>query len=422
MEDPLVTYLILIGISLLLSAFFSGMEIAFLSANKLRIELKNQTGSLKGKLLSYYIQNPSKFLSTILVGNNIAIVIYGIFMGVLLKNPISNIFGGEYAVFQLITITAISTIIVLLTAEYLPKVLFRINPDHTLSLFIFPFQFFYYLLMPISWAIEKISRFILVNIMGKEVDIETQVFSKIDLDNMVGAGHESNEDDNQEIDTILFRNALGFGHVKVRECMQPRTEIIGVEENQSPKELLETFTNSGHSKIVVYKEKIDNIIGYVHQIDLFKKPDSIKSILIPIPVTNESKLASELLQELISKRKSIAVVVDEFGVTAGMITVEDILEEIFGEIDDEYDNEDLKEVKVNANHYIFSARQEIDYLNEEHQLNIPNGEYETLGGYMIDLSGTIPTKGSVLKDDQWKYLITKVDKAKILEVEIKKAH
>lgn len=421
MEDPPVTYFLFILLSLILSAFFSGMEIAFLSANKLRIELKNQTGSRKGKLLSYYVQNPSKFLSTILVGNNIAIVVYGIYMGALLKAPIYQLLNGMYEPLQLLIITIISTVIVLLTAEFLPKVLFRINPDATLAWFIYVFQFFYFLLLPISWSTEKISRFFLGTILGKEVDIEEQVFSKTDLDNMVSIGQENKDDDDQEIDTILFRNALGFGHVKVRECMQPRTEIIGIEENEETQTLLDTFVSSGHSKIVVFKENIDNIIGYVHQIDLFKKPESIKSVLIPIPVTNESKLASELLQELIAKRKSIAVVIDEFGVTAGIITIEDILEEIFGEIDDEYDRDQLKEVQVNMNHFIFSARQEIDYLNETYKLNIPEGEYETLGGYLIDLGGTIPSIGSVLKDEVWKYIVTKVDKARILEVEVKKA-
>lgn len=419
MEDPLVTNLIIIVISLVLSAFFSGMEIAFLSANKLRIELKNQTGSLKGKLLSFYIQNPSKFLSTILVGNNIAIVLYGIFMGALLEEPIAQLFNNGFGALQLLIITLISTAIVLITAEYIPKVLFRINPDYILHLLIFPYQFFYYLLMPISWSIEKISRFFLVTVMGKEISMEDQVFSKMDLDHMLSYNQENSEDDNQEIDTILFKNALGFGDVRVRECMQPRTEVVGLEEREDTAKLLSTFVESGHSKLIIYREDIDHVIGYVHQIDLFKKPKDIKSILIPIPVTNESKLASELLQELISKRKSIAVVVDEYGVTAGIITIEDILEEIFGEIDDEYDKDDLKEVKITSQHYILSARQEIDYLNDELNMEIPEGEYETLGGYLIDLGGAIPTKGSILQDEKWKYIVTKVEKARILEIEAK---
>ena len=420
MEDPLVTNLLIILISLVLSAFFSGMEIAFLSANKLRIELKNQTGSLKGKLLSFYIQNPSKFLSTILVGNNISIVLYGIFMGALLEEPIAQLFNSGFGALQLLTITLISTVIVLIIAEYIPKVLFRINPDYILHLLIYPYQFFYYLLMPISWSIEKISRFFLVTVLGKEISMEDQVFSKMDLDHMLSYNQDNAEDDNQEIDTILFKNALGFGDVRVRECMQPRTEVVGLEENDGPESLLRTFVNSGHSKLIIYREDIDHVIGYVHQIDLFKKPKDIKSVIIPIPVTNESKLASELLQELISKRKSIAVVVDEFGVTAGIITIEDILEEIFAEIDDEYDKDDLKEVKISSQHYILSARQDIDYLNEELEMEIPEGEYETLGGYLIDLGGTIPAKGSLLQDDRWKYTVTKVEKARILEIEAKR--
>lgn len=420
MSDPAVTYLIIIIFSLVLSAFFSGMEIAFLSANKLRIELKNQTGSPKGKLLSYYIQNPSRFLSTILVGNNIAIVVYGIFMGLLLTKPINGLFNGAYEALQILILTIISTFIVLITAEYLPKVLFRMNPDYVLNLLIYPFQFFYYLLLPVAWTVERISKFVLENILGKEINTTAHVFSKVDLDHMVSGNGDQADDEDQEIDTIMFKNALGFGHLRVRDCMQPRTEIVALDENEEPKILLETFIESGHSKILVFREDIDNIIGYVHQIDMFKKPDSIKTALIPIPVTNESRLASELLKELISKRKSIAVVVDEFGITAGIITIEDILEEIFGEIDDEYDKDDHKEVKINNNHFIFSARHEIDYLNETFALQIPEGEYETLGGYLIDHSGTIPVKGSIVQDENWKFIITKVENARLLEIELKR--
>jgi CBS domain containing-hemolysin-like protein len=420
MEDPSVTYLFVVVISLILSAFFSGMEIAFLSANRLRIELKSQTGSRKGKILSYYVKNPSRYLSTILVGNNIAIVVYGIFMGLLLNTGINALFNNSFEALQLIVITIISTVIVLITAEFIPKVLFRMNPDYILNLLLYPFQFFFYLLLPIAWSVERISKLVLVNLLGKEISNEAYVFSKVDLDHMISGNNESDENEQQEIDTILFKNALGFGDLKVRECMQPRTEIIAVAEDETPKTLLATFIESGHSKVLVYREDIDHIIGYVHQIDMFKKPEGIKSILIPIPVTNESKLASELLQELISKRKSIAVVVDEFGITAGIITIEDILEEIFGEIDDEYDKDGHKEVKITNLHFIFSARHEIDYLNETYDLQIPEGEYETLGGYIIDLSGTIPIRGSVLQDENWKYMVTKVDSAKLVEVELKK--
>jgi len=419
MADPAVTYFFIVVLSLILSAFFSGMEIAFLSANRLRIELKNQTGSRKGKILSYYIQNPSRYLSTILVGNNIAIVVYGIFMGLLLNSGVNSLFGGSYEALQLILITLISTVIVLITAEFLPKVLFRMNPDYIINLLLYPFQFFYYLLLPIAWSVERVSKLVLVNLFGTEIKNDAHVFSKVDLDHMISGNNDSNENEEQEIDTILFKNALGFGELKVRDCMQPRTEIVAVAEDEVPKTLLDTFIESGHSKILVYREDIDHIIGYVHQIDMFKKPDAIKSILIPIPVTNESKLASELLQDLIAQRKSIAVVVDEFGITAGIITVEDILEEIFGEIDDEYDKDTHKEVKINNQHFIFSARHEIDYLNETHNLQIPEGEYETLGGYVIDLSGTIPIRGSVLQDENWKYMVTKVDGARLVEVELK---
>jgi len=419
-DDPSVTYLIIIFISFIFSAFFSGMEIAFISANKLRIELNNKTGSKKGQLLSAYVKNPSKFLSTILVGNNIAIVVYGIFIGMLLEPRFSQLFNHQYEALQLLIITIISTIIVLITAEYIPKVLFRINPDYILSTLIYPFQFFYYALLPLSWFIEKISRFVIEKILKKDTQPTDYVFSKTDLDYFVSAGEQSNNEDEHEIDTTMFKNALGFGHLQVRDCMQPRTEIVAVDEHDDIETLRTTFLENGLSKIVIYREDVDNIIGYVHQIEMFKNPKDIQSVLIPIPVTNESKLASALLKELIAKRKSIALVVDEFGVTAGIITIEDILEEIFGEIDDEYDLDDQKETEVSQDHYIFSARHEIDYLNEEYSLQIPLGDYETLGGYVIDLLGEIPTEGNKVKDNDWEYTITKVDKVKVLEIEMKK--
>ncbi len=420
MGDPEVSYLIIVLLSLLFSAFFSGMEIAFLSANKLRIELKSKTGSAKGKLLGKYIKNPAQFLTTILVGNNIAIVVYGIFMGLLLTDNINYLFRGNFIALQLVALTIISTFIVLITAEYLPKVLFRINPDYILTLLLYPFQFFYYLLFPISWLVGQISKFVIQKILKKDYKPSDFVFSKTDLDHFVSAGENSIIEDEHEIDTMMFKNALGFGHLKVRDVMQPRTEIVAIDEHESIANLLKIFLEQGHSKILVFREDIDHIIGYVHQIDMFKKPESIKSILISIPVTNESKLANSMLKELIAERKSIAVVVDEFGITAGIITIEDILEEIFGEIDDEYDKDDLIEKKINDNHYLLSGRLEIDYLNENYAFNFPLGDYETLAGYVVSLEESIPQKGDVFYDNQWEYAITKVDKVKILEVELKK--
>lgn len=419
-DDPSVTYLIIVFLSLIFSAFFSGMEIAFISANKLRIELNNKTGSKKGQLLSAYVKNPSKFLSTILVGNNIAIVVYGIFIGMLLEPRFSALFNHQYEALQLLIITIVSTIIVLITAEYIPKVLFRINPDYILSTLIYPFQFFYYTLLPLSWLIEKISRFVIEKILRKDTQPTDYVFSKTDLDHFVSAGEQSSNEDEHEIDTTMFKNALGFGHLQVRDCMQPRTEIVALDEHENIETLRTAFLENGLSKILIYREDVDNIIGYVHQIEMFKNPKDIQSVLIPIPVTNESKLVSALLKDLIAKRKSIALVVDEFGVTAGIITIEDILEEIFGEIDDEYDLDDHKETEVSQDHYIFSARHEIDYLNEEYGLQLPLGDYETLGGYVIDLLGEIPTEGNKVKDNDWEYTITKVDKVKVLEIEMKK--
>ncbi|MCB9262516.1 MAG: HlyC/CorC family transporter [Flavobacteriales bacterium] len=390
-------YLVII-ITLLLSAFFSGLEIAFLSANKLRIELKSNQGVKWAQICAGYIKTPSKFISTILVGNNIAIVIYGIFMERFLGDTIFKWINFSAEGFgRMLLITLFSTIIVLVVAEFMPKALFRINPSGMLSIFIRPFRFFAWILSPIVKLTLWLAKGILKLVLKKEFTEESPTFSRIDLDHYITESQKHKHEDERDVDTEILKNALDFGTVQIRECMVPRTSLVAIDLDSSIDELMDLFMESGHSKILVYKENIDDIIGYVHHIDLFKQPKTISSILIPILITNESKLANEMLNDFTVNRKSIAVVVDEFGGTAGIVTTEDIIEEIFGEIEDEHDDtDDIINKKINDLEYEFSASLEIDFLNEKYGLQLPIGDYETLGGYIISEFESIPETGETI--------------------------
>lgn len=409
--------LIIIFITLLFSAFFSGIEIAFISANKLRIELQNKQGVWSAKILSWYLKDPSRFISTTLIGNNISLVIYGIFSGELLDIMLKGMIEQSFARFVVITIA--STLIVLITAEFLPKALFRINPDRILNTLILPFHISYFLLWPVVAVILSVSKAIIKLLTGENYKSTQPVFNRLDLDHFISQTGQIELNEETNLSTEMFKNALDFGSLKVRNCMVPRTELVAIDEKDSVDDLLTLFKDSRHSKILVYKENIDHIIGYVHQVDMFKKPESIAKATIPILITNESRLLQEQLREMTQKHKSIAVVVDEFGGTAGIITIEDIIEEIFGEIDDEYDTEDLREIKINDNHYLFSGRHPVEYLNEKYNLNIPLGEYETLGGYIISISESIPIESEIITFGQFEIVIKQVKHARIEEVELK---
>lgn len=401
--------LFLIFITLMLSAYFSGLESAFLSANKLRVELMSNQGARWAVICSDYMKQPSKFISTILMGNNIALVLYSITMEELLRPNLST-FSPATAV---IIATGISTVIVLITAEFMPKTLFRINPTGVLSIAIYPFQLFYYLLWPLVKFTLWLSKTSLFVLLRQRFTEESPAFSKLDLDHYLSETNKG-DDDTQEVDTEIIKNALDFGSVKVRECMVSRTQITAVEVNDTIAELIEIFKESSHSKIPVYRENIDNIIGYVHHFDMFKKPTTIKSILKPILITNESKPAHELLKEFTTTGKSIALVVDEFGGTAGIITAEDIMEEIFGEIEDEHDDDDgIIEEKINDDTYRFSTSLEIDYLNENYDLRLPVGDYETLGGFIIAYHESIPQMGETIVLENFEIEILKADEKRI---------
>ncbi|WP_228236217.1 hemolysin family protein [Allomuricauda sp. M10] len=416
------TSIIIILLCLLFSAFFSGMEIAFISANKIHIEIEKKQEGFLAKVLGLLTEKPSKFIATMLIGNNIALVVYGMFMGEVLMEWFQGMLptGSEFlnsvlTDFSLLTQTIISTLIILLTAEFLPKVLFQIYANTLLKLFAIPAYIFYVLFSFISWFVIKVSDFILrvfFKTKGDEVQLS---FTKLELGDYINEQMETvQEEDEVDSEIQIFQNALEFSTVKAREVMVPRTEITAVELNDTPKNLTKLFTETGYSKILVYKENIDEIIGYVHSYELFKKPKTIKSILMPVELVPETMLIQDILNVLTKKRKSMAVVLDEYGGTAGILTVEDIIEELFGEIEDEHDTTDLLEEQIGDNEYRFSARLEVDYINENYKLELPEGEeYETLGGLIVNKTGEIPEQDSEVIVDRFTFKILEVSNTKI---------
>lgn len=417
MESPTI----IIVLSLLFSAFFSGMEIAFISANKIHIEIEKKQEGFLAKVLTRLTRKPSKFIATMLIGNNIALVIYGLFMGEVLMQWFSTMDYSNtflrlmFTDFSLLTQTLISTFVILITAEFLPKVLFQIYANSLLKLLAIPAYLFYALFSFISDFIIWISDFILKHLFGTSGDEVQLAFSKIELGDYITEQMETVEKED-EIDTEIqiFQNALEFAAVKAREVMVPRTEIVAVEMHETPKNLAKLFTETGFSKILVYNDTVDNIIGYVHSYELFKKPKTIKSILLPVEFVPETMLIQDILNVLIKKRKSMAVVLDEYGGTSGLMTVEDIVEELFGEIEDEHDSTDLKEEQIDDTHYLFSARLEVDYINENYKLNLPTtDDYETLGGMLVHRMGEIPEKESEIQLENFKFTVLEVSSTKI---------
>lgn len=408
--------IIVILVMLLLSAFFSGMEIAYVSSNKIHIEIEKKQNSFLASVLKRITKRPSKFIATMLVGNNIALVIYGFFMGDLLMQyiPLTGFSG-------LLIQTVISTIIILLTAEFLPKVFFQIYANNLVKVFALPAYMFYVLFSLVSEFVIWISDLVLKFVFKTEGDTVQLSFSKLELGNYISEQMEIAET-KEEMDSEIqiFQNALDFSEIKTREAMIPRTEIVAVDIDTTPKELAKIFTESGLSKILVYNESIDDILGYIHSFELFKKPNTIKSILMPVVFVPETMLAKDVLNILSKKRKSIAVVVDEYGGTSGIITVEDIIEELFGEIEDEHDSVELIEEVLSENSYRFSARLEVDYINEEYDLNLDDSEnYETLGGLIVNYTEEIPEQGESVRIDNFLFTILEVSSTKIELVELK---
>ncbi len=410
---------LIILVATLASAFFSGLEIAFITSNKFRIELESKQGSLSAKILSHFNKNPSHYLGTMLLGNNIALVIFSIYMDEELNPWLGNYITSEVVI--LLTSTFLSTLLILIAAEYLPKSIFRVNPNKTLKLFAFPLSVVYCLLYPIVVVTIGLSEFVLKKIFRVHVEKENSAFTMIDLDNYLKEG-TSVKQQKAEIDyeIQIFQNALDFSKIKARECMIPRTEMVALNVNQSIEELKNKFIQTRLSKILIYSEGIDNIIGYVYSKELFKNPESIRNILLPVSVVPESIPASELLTIFIQQRKSIVVVVDEFGGTSGMLTIEDIMEEIFGEIDDEHDKEEMIEKQMNSTEFIFSARLETDYINDKYNIGLPIlDNFETLSGLIMHYHESIPRLNEKIAIDNFLFTITSVSKTRIEQVNLK---
>ena len=413
---------LIIVLSLLFSAFFSGMEIAFISANKIHVEIEKKQEGFLAQVLTRLTKKPSKFIATMLIGNNIALVIYGFFMGDLLMVwfqgmlPVDNNFLNVMLTdFSLLVQTIISTLVILFTAEFLPKVLFQIYANTLLKLLAIPAYLFYLIFSVISDFVIWVSDFILKAFFKTDGDEVQLAFSKIELGDYITEQMETvQEEDEMDSEIQIFQKALEFSSVKAREVMVPRTEISAVEIHETPKNLAKLFTETGLSKILVYKDTIDNVIGYVHSYELFKKPKTVKSILLPVEFVPETMLIQDILNILTKKRKSIAVVLDEYGGTSGIMTVEDIVEELFGEIEDEHDTTDLIEEQVGENTYTFSARLEVDYLNEAYKFELPESEeYETLGGLVVNQVGEIPEKDSEIQINHFLFTIIEVSSTKI---------
>ena len=406
-------------ISILLSAFFSGMEIAYVSANKFQVEIEKKKEGFISKILSKLTAKPSKFITTMLVGNNIALVFYSFFMGEFIIGllPVADL--NEFAILLLQTV--ISTLIILVTAEFLPKAIFRIYANETLWFFA-PFAYFFYVIFNlITGFITIISDLFLKVFFNSSKIVKQTEFSKEELGNYITKQLE-NAKDSEEVDSEIqiFQNALEFDNVKAREIMIPRTEIVAVDINENIQNLKQLFIDTGYSKILVYRGSLDDVLGYAHAFELFKKPKTIRSILFPVEFVPESMMINNVLNVLIKKKKSISVVLDEFGGTSGIITVEDIVEELFGEIIDEHDTFELLEDKINDREFEFSARLEVDYLNETYNLNIEENEaYETLGGYIVYHNEDIPEQDQVLEINGIYFKMLKVDSSKIKEVYVK---
>ena len=415
---------LIIIVCLILSAFFSGMEIAFVSSNRIYLEIEKSQQGFTSKVLKSITQKPSRFIATMLLGNNVALVVYGIFMG----DRILQIFypqtflSGEASLLIVFYQTLISTAIILLTAEFLPKVFFQIYANTFIKIFSIPVAFFYALFYPITFLIIEFTDVILKQFFKTGSDKVQLSFSKVELGNYIDEQLESyNNKENLDSEIQIFQNALDFSEVKTREAMVPRAEVIAVEERTSIEEIKALFISTGLSKIPVYKETIDHILGYVHAFEIIKKPKTLINILLPVAYIPETMLVNDVLKLLTRQHKSIAVVIDEYGGTSGIVTVEDIVEELFGEIEDEFDTIAHLEKQLSENSYSFSARLEVDYLNQKYDLDLPESEfYETLGGMIAYTTGEIPDKDTYIEIPPFTMKIEKVSATKLEQITLTK--
>ena len=415
---------LIIIVCLILSAFFSGMEIAFVSSNRIYLEIEKSQQSFTSKVLKSITKKPSRFIATMLLGNNVALVLYGIFMGdrILQIFYPQTLLSGEASLLIVFYQTLISTAIILLTAEFLPKVFFQLYANTFIKVFAIPVAFFYVMFYPITFLIIEFTDIILKQFFKTGSDKVQLSFSKVELGNYIDEQLESfNDKENLDSEIQIFQNALDFSEVKTREAMVPRAEVIAVEEKTSIEDIKALFISTGLSKIPVYKETIDHILGYVHAFEIIKKPKTLVNILLPVAYIPETMLVNDVLKLLTRQHKSIAVVIDEYGGTSGIVTVEDIVEELFGEIEDEFDTITHLEKQLSKNSYSFSARLEVDYLNQKYDLDLPESEfYETLGGMIAYTTGEIPHKDAYIEIPPFTMKIEKVSATKLEQISLTK--
>lgn len=413
--------IVYILITMTFSAFFSGMEIAFISSNKLRFEMNRNEGSITSRILSIFYHNPNDFISTMLVGNNIALVIYGILMAEIIEDQLlSNFINNEFALVLIQTI--LSTLIILVTGEFIPKTLFKINPNFTLNIFAIPTLICYIILYPISKFASALSNIIL-RTTGLKINKEAsaKAFTKVDLDHFIQSSiQDSNNQEEIGTEVRIFQNALDFSSVKVRDCMIPRTEIVAVEDDTTLEDLKERFIESGISKIIVYKENVDNIVGYIHSSEMFHDPTDWTQCVRQLPFVPETMNANKLMKLFMQQKKSLAVVVDEFGGTSGVVALEDLVEQIFGEIEDEHDINSYVAKETGSHEYILSGRLDIEKVNELFSIELPESdEYQTVGGLILHQHQSFPKMHEIITFDRFEFKIIKVTATKIELVKLK---
>jgi putative hemolysin len=417
MESHLLWYILA---CILLIGFFAGTEIAFVSVNKLNIELKKKQGTFAGRILGRFMENPAEFIGTSLIGVNIVLVVYGSLMTRLTEPIFGHLpspFDSEYI--RLLLDTLLATIIILLFAEFLPKAIFRSKAEQVLSFFALPMLLMYYILFPLAKVFVSISEFILKYLFNVRIKENQPVFNRVDLEHFVKQTLHGHETESNEVNTELFENALYLVNVKLRKCMIPRNEVIGVDISTSIPEVRQKLIETQLSKIIVYEGNIDTIVGYIHHLDLNRKPVTIREILHTISAVPETMSAVDLMNRFTKERKSIAWVIDEFGGTAGIVTMEDVLEEIFGDINDEYDVEEHVEKQIAENEFIFSGRLELDYLNEKYGFDFPTDESETLSGFIISKHETIPKIKERIIIDLYEFDVLLVNDTRIETVKMK---
>jgi putative hemolysin len=420
-----ISHLVILLVSILASAFSSAMEIAFVTSNKLKIELDKKQGVFAATIIAHFAKFPKMFIATMLVGNNTALVVSGLYLGdgitdLIAQMPwlLNNL--GEFGI--LLTQTIISTIIILIFAEFIPKAIFSNNPNRWLNLFVFPLMIWYGMFYIFAFIITALSDILLKLFFGKQPKPEAIEFGRVDLNHYLEQA-TGNIDPAKDIDheIQIFQNALDFSKVKARDCLVPRNELVAIEITDSVDELRQKFIETRLSKILIYRESIDHIIGYVHSFDLFKKPEHIQQVLRQVMIIPEPMTANEILESFIKQKKNVAVVVDEYGGTAGILTMEDIVEEIFGEIEDEHDKEESQERIISPGEYEFAARLEIDYLNEKYHLDLPadQEQYDTLGGLILNIIGDIPEEQQVITHENWTFTTLKVSETRVELVHLK---